>query len=89
MRFVNNLENLERKGDQVVTVISTVGAKDAATAPIVRAANDTSQPATINPSLLMTPIPIPRVDDPSLFDLPEDAQESVWMAKKGTLEYFR
>jgi len=33
--------------------------------------------------------PIHSVDSPALFHLPENARESIWMKKKGTLTYFR
>jgi len=33
--------------------------------------------------------PIPGVDDPSLFNLPNDCREPIWMKKKSTLRYFR
>lgn len=45
-----------------------------------------SQPGTINPSLLMPPTP---GNDPAPFSLPTDIHEPGWMKKKGTIGYFR
>lgn len=81
------------------TIVSVVHTE----APPTELSDTHPQPTTINPSLLLAPAPevlqaggsdpiqssVLKVDSPTLFDIPENASQSEWMEKKGTLDYFR